>query len=429
MNVDIVVIGAGVAGLAAAAAAREHGLDCVVLEATGRIGGRAFTIDLAGAPCDLGASWLHDAEHNPLTDIARAHGDAVTNSDRSARQRRKFIDGRPATDDELADFDATWDVFTDVASARAQAGDDTSVDDAIAAIRDRPWTATIEYWEACLIAAADPRRFSVRDWHLNLLEGSNLDVGGGLGAFVERRLGPPAGTIWHDAPATRIAWNGSGGRVRVETPRGVVTAEACIVTVSTGVLAAGAIVFDPPLPAATTAAIDGLPMGLLTKIVLPATGDERLGFTETTLLQRRVTDPMQPAMNFLCWPYGRPFIIGFVGGPGAWDLARAGERAQDAFARGELRAMLGDDADRALGPAVVSGWATDAAYLGSYAFATVGQVAARAALAAPLGDGHLVFAGEAVCTDGRAGTVGGACLSGRAAARIAADAIGSRVRP
>jgi monoamine oxidase len=425
MNVDVVVIGAGTAGLSAAAELRAAGRSCVVLEATGRIGGRAMTAQLAGAPVDLGPSWLHDSEHNPLTAIALSHGDPI---DRTAmtRERRKYVDGRLATGDELADFDRTWDDVSDIASARALADSepDISFADAIGPIRDRPWTATIEYWESCLIAAADPKRFSVRDWHLNLLEGTNAEVRGGIGAFIARRLGAAAGTIWCDAPARRIVWSGPAGGVRVETPRGTVTAGAVIVTVSTGVLGSGTIVFDPPLPATTRDAIDGLPMGLLMKVCLPAADGDRLGLPASLGLQRRVSDAMQPAMNFLCWPFGRPYLMGFFGGPGAWDLEREGYAAMEAFARAEFRSMLGADADRTLGPALISPWASDPAYLGAYAFATVGNSSARAALGTPLADGHLIFAGEAVRTDGRAGTVGGAWLSGRDAARIALAGVG-----
>ena len=162
-------------------------------------------------------------------------------------------------------------------------------------------------------------------------------------------------------------------------------------------------------------------MGLLTKVAWPARDGDRFGLPAPASLQRQVPRG-EPAMFFHAWPSGRDHVIGFVGGPAAWELARAGAAATEDFARAELRRRLGADVDRALGPAVVTRWGTDPAHLGAYAYARPGCFGARAALGQPLGDGRLVFAGEATRTDGLAGTVGGAWLAGRDAARLVAEA-------
>src|SRR5271157_3996351 len=91
-DVDVVVIGAGVAGLGAAHALRTAGRSCVVLEASGRIGGRAWTAhppELGGVWFDMGAVWLHAAERNPLVPIAQALGHRLLRSD-ELRQERTF---------------------------------------------------------------------------------------------------------------------------------------------------------------------------------------------------------------------------------------------------------------------------------------------------------------------------------------------------
>ena len=136
-------------------------------------------------------------------------------------------------------------------------------------------------------------------------------------------------------PATRIAWGGK--RVIVETPRGSLAARACIVTVSTGVLAAGAIRFDPALPPDTEAAIEGLPMGLLTKIATPASGADRLDLPLGAGMDRMLSRPGEPMLTLHAWPHGFDHVIGFVGGGAAWALAQEGAAATEAFARDELR--------------------------------------------------------------------------------------------
>jgi monoamine oxidase len=414
---DAIVVGAGVAGLAAAAALRRAGASCEVLEAAARIGGRAFTdhpAALAGAAFDHGASWLHAAERNPLADLARAHGDPLHQT-AGDWTRHVLIGDRRATAEEIAEYDAAWARFSALATARAEAGPDVSLADAVADLRDDPWTATVENWEASLIAAAPAEDFSVRDWHLNQLHGSNLRMPGGLGALVARRLAPAAGNVCLNTPVSRIAWDRKDG-VAVTTPRGTMAARLAIVTVSTGVLAAGDIAFAPALPAARLAAIAGLPMGLLTKVALRAVSDDRLGLAAGTSLYRRAT-PGVPAMVFLAWPGGADHVVGFIGAGAAWELSRAGAAATEAFAREELSALLGARAAAAFAGAVATGWGADPLHRGAYAYARPGCADARAAMDAPLG--KLIFAGEAWCSDGLAGTVGGAFRSGERAAGMA----------
>ena len=414
---DVIIIGAGVAGLAAAAALRRAGRSCVVLEASRRAGGRAWTVTLGGDAFDLGATWLHDADRNPLRDLAEAAGDALEDAD-APRRRVMLVEGRAATAEEEQGYWQAATAFDRTCHARAAEEPDIAVAEAIAELRGDPWMATVETWEAAQISAADPRRFSVRDWSANDLAGRNLWVPGGVGALVQRRLAPLAGEIAFATPATRVDWGGPG--VRVETPRGTLRARACIATVSVGVLAAGAIAFDPPLPETHQAAIAGLPMGLLTKVALHVPGGERLGMEPGTIVRRRLQRSLEPVMSFHFWPHGAGHIAGFVGGPTAWDLARAGEGATRAFARQQLAQVVGPAAAARIGEIVVSPWGNDRLFHGAYTYALPGHAGARAVLGTKLGEGRLVFAGEAVCTDGLAGTVAGSYLAGARAATLMA---------
>jgi monoamine oxidase len=416
-EVDVIVVGAGVAGLAAAAALRARGRSCVVLEAGDRPGGRARTAMVGEDAFDLGATWLHDADRNPLVALGEAAGVRLTDSDVD-RRRVMQVDGRVASEAEEAGYWRAAASFDRVCHARAREEPDVSVAEAIAGLRDDPWMATVETWEAAQISAADPRRFSVRDWSDNDLGGRNLWVHGGLGAMVARLLPARTGGVAYRRAVTRISWGGAG--VAVETPQGVLRGRGCIVTVSVGVLAAGGIVFDPPLPAAHQEAIGGLPMGLLTKVALHVPDGDRMGITPGTVFRRRLGRSLEPVMSFHVWPEGARHIAGFVGGPVAWELARAGEGATKAFARQQLERALGGEAVAKVGAILVSSWGSDPLQRGAYTYALPGQAGGRAVLGTPVGGGRLVFAGEAVCTDGLAGTVGGAFLSGERAAGLVA---------
>ncbi len=412
----VAIIGAGVAGLAAARHLRRRGVPVTLLEASSRIGGRAFTekpAALGFAAFDHGASWLHAAQRNPLVALADPAEDALTNSD-DARTELLFVEGNRADAAEAAAYEAAWDRLDAVVGPALAAGQpDRSLAEAMASMRDDPWAATVAGWEGAIIAAADADALSVRDWRRNRLDGPNLTVSGGLGAFVARRLATDAELA---TPVTAIAWDGTAG-VRIETLRGTIRAGACIVTVSTGVLASGAIRFTPALPHDVQAAIAGLPMGLLSKVALRAAGPDRLGLAPNTGLVRQMRVD-SAASAFIAWPRGMDHVVGFVGGRAAWALA-ADPAAAEAFARTKLRAMLGSAAERFADGAVVTGWGTDPFTLGSYAYAPPGQAGMRRQLEAAFPAERLLFAGEACRTDGLAGTVGGAFLSGtEAAARL-----------
>ncbi len=415
---DVVVVGAGVAGLAAATTLKEAGKATLVLEASGRIGGRAWTVHpeaLGGAWFDMGAIWLHAAERNPLAAIARQAGETLLRAD-EMRQERTFIGTRPVDPAELADCEAAWTRFAAKADELLAPGlPDPPLAAVAEALPDDSWALTVEAWEGPVICAADAADFSLADWRANALTGSNLVPDGGIGAFVTRRLG--AGLdIRRNAPVRRIAWDRG---VRVETDAGAVRAERCIVTVSTGVLAAGAIAFAPKLPAVVEECLAALPMGLAMKIVLRAQGPDRLDLPRHCLVDHRVERGAAPMMIFQCWPFGRDYVQGWIGGGPAWALARAGDQAAADFARAELRRLFGGRVDRLFGPAsVLTHWEADPWVRGAYAYARPGGAAARARLAEPLAGGRLIFAGEA-CHEGLAGTLGGAWESGERAARLA----------
>ncbi len=423
----VVIVGAGAAGLAAAAHLRRHGLETIIVEAARTVGGRARTTRpalLRGAWLDEGAAWLHAPDRNPVVPLARAAGIPLKEAF-PERSRQLFTDGRRATSAEERAYEEAGTRWHDTIMTRAGEADRTLAE-AAGAVRGDPWIANVETWEAAIIAAADADQLGVEDWHANELPGGDLmPRDGGLGAMLAALLPPDAGPVTLQAAVTHIDRT-QAGHVLVHTGNGTLRASHVIVTVSTGVLRAETIRHTPPLPAATTDAIARLPMGLLSRLVLaldPAT-DDRLDFArgEEGLIERHLR-PGEPAILFGAFPRGEPHVIGFHGGRTAWSLAADHDAAND-FARTVLASLYGAARiARALAPGChATDWGTDPHFLGAYAYAGAGDFPARAALAEPVDGGRLQFAGEATQSTGLAGTVGGAILSGRHAASIVLQA-------
>ena len=419
---DVVIVGAGAAGIAAARRCGELGLTCLVLEAGTRPGGRAFTeSDSLGTPFDHGASWVHVAEHNPLTPLAAALG--FTRYDGPRRQREILLVGdRRATAEERRAHDAACDAWEEAAEARAaEPGADIPI--AAAVPQDGPWAATASHWLGSIICGVEPERNSLRDYVDTGLDGENPQLAEGFGTLVARLAeGLP---IRLRTPVHRIR---AGRSITVETAAGPIEARTCIVTVSTGVLAAGRIAFEPGLPPDVAAAIAGLPMALLSKIALRGGG---LGLPPFARLGRQVQSPADRPFSWMIAPFGRDQAIGFIGGELAWDLSRRGPAAAEAFARADLARFFGAEAVACAFPdaAVVTDWGENPHFLGAYTYARVGQAGARKVLSeAALADGRLRFAGEA-CHTRYAGTVGGAWASGLAAAEATAAALAGTLAP
>ncbi|WP_164867792.1 flavin monoamine oxidase family protein [Rhodovarius crocodyli] len=396
---EVVIIGAGAAGIAAARALRSQGRSCLVLEGGPRVGGRAHSCATLGSPLDHGATWLHAADRNPLTRFATA----AKNHD-EVRERHVRVGERWAEPAELAAISAAEERF-DAALEAARAGPDRAVSEV--APRGGPWDATVTHWLCTQIQAREAEYLSAHDQFDNGLEGPNLLLPGGIGALVaELARDLP---IRLNARVTGIDWSGPGVVVRGEF--GTVRAQRAIVTVSTGVLAAGGIRFTPALPPAYQQAIHGLPMALLTKFAFRCASSlgGRMGIEPFHTVRRAPQPGHEPPMGFIMWPFGRDHLFGFVGGEAAWALSRQPPAETLRVARAELEGMLGP---MPLGQALVTDWGTDPLFLGSYSQALPGMAGARAVLREPLG--ALRFAGEATSL-GLAGTIGGAWAEGEAA--------------
>ncbi len=383
-NVDVAIVGAGAAGLGAANALKDSGLSIIVLEARGRVGGRAHTIQASpDVVFDVGCGWLHSADENSFVPIAEQLGFEI-NRDLPPWRERAYGNAFPQEDRNA--FIRALDEFYDRAEAAAE--------QARRAGRDEPASRYLEpgnRWNPMIdaistyINGSELDRVSLLD--MDEYEDSNINwrVRRGYGALVAAYgAGCP---LVLDCAVTLI--DHSGKRVRIETSRGTLAADKVIVTVPTNLIADETIRFHPALPAKLAAA-RGLPLGLADKVTISLADAEALP-KEGNLRAATMRTEMG---TYHLRPFGQPCIDGFFGGRFARQLEDAGDGALMAAAIDEIAGILGSDFRRKLTPLAESRWAHDPWARGSYSHALPGHAGDRAVLAAPV-DGRLFFAGEA----------------------------------
>ena len=405
MSPDLVIIGAGSAGLGAAKAAEWCGLDYVVLEASHRIGGRAYTETPApGIHFDLGCHWIHTASRNPFTHLLHAY-------DMEVQQNWKwrtnfFIGNRWIQDDEAAQFEQS---AHEGMAALAKRGKDIAAMDTYD--RNNVWAPVVDYWIS-LNYSTDPDQVSLRDItdFEDTGEGEDWPVKQGLGTLLSRfGSGVPVSL---NSPVIEL--DSTGKQIVVKTKVGDISAPFVIVTVSTGILNAGDIKFTPSLPEWKRDAIENLQLGNHNRICLVFDRDVFDGYTRDTATY---FDDADPPMSFSIRPFGLNYAVGVTGGRFADWLERAGQQASIDYARERLVHMFGADAGRHLVRSVVSAWRGEPWIRGAYSATAPGAYGARGNLAEPI-DEKLLFAGEAT-SENFMDTVHGAYISGvREALRV-----------
>jgi len=405
-DTDVVVIGAGAAGVAAARRLGGTPLTVRVLEARGRIGGRAWTKEVAGLPLDLGCGWLHSADRNEWAAIAAELGFDIDPTP-PPWSRPAFESSFPVADQN--DFRAVWSHLHE----RIHRASETAPDRPAAAFLTPGgrWNGLANALSS-YINGVELDGLSVRDFGRYHDTGVNWRVVKGYGALIETcAVGLD---IVLDCPVTRV--DHSGTRVRIVTPRGELFVRAAIITVPPGLLARESLRLAPSLPDKLEAAA-ALPLGLADKVFLHVDAPDRLP-PETRLfgaIDRSATG------SYHLRPFGRPVIEGYFGGAFARELEEAGEGAFSRFAIEQLAAHLGHDIRKSLRPLAETAWSRDPCALGSYSYARIGHAEARAVLAAPV-DEKLFFAGEA-CSRHDFSTAHGAYRTGVVAAEQALRAL------
>ena len=277
---EVLVIGAGIAGLTAARDLAVDGYDVAILEARERTGGRIWTSHELGLPADLGASWIHGFEDNPIARLARRHAIAIVRTNISsvtpARYRAMALydeDGRRLSSGETAEMSEMMADYLDFVAAKQKEGQETSM------------LAVEESFAASQGYDADHRRrltfiartYLEHEWAGPRSDVSLLEHDKSLGFAGHDRVFPEGyaqitdrlaeGTdilLGHEV--TQVDY--SGARVDVLTNRGSFQATHVLVTVPLGVLQAGRIAFNPSLPKSKREAIRKTRMGVFNKIFL-----------------------------------------------------------------------------------------------------------------------------------------------------------------
>lgn len=404
-ELDVAVVGAGAAGLAAGLTLQAAGARFVVLEAASRTGGRAFTdTETFGQPWDMGCHWLHSATTNPFVPIADALGFAYRTA-HVRLVRNLFQAGRWAGAAELDAAQAEVDAAFDAVREAGEAGQDGAASSV--APLDGPWGLLSRHWLS-LMTASPPERISIRDFAAYHDTEFNWPVLDGYGALV-RAHGAAVPVTLH-CPVRRIDWSGTG--VRLDTPKGEVRARSVIVTVPTAVISQGRLVFTPELPAPTVEAFEGLALGVAEKVAIGFDRDV-FGFTERT----GVTVLGENPVSFQILPGARSLAIGHMAGEFAARCLADGEGALEEAVTGALTQAFGTEIARHIQVRRATSWASDPHIGGAYSCALPGRAHVRARLRDVVGD-RIHFAGEAVRTHDFS-TCHGAHLSGIEAARRA----------
>ncbi|MBS7545182.1 flavin monoamine oxidase family protein [Ancylobacter oerskovii] len=413
---DVLVVGAGAAGLAAGARLHRAGARVRVLEAAARTGGRAFT-DTAtfGVAWDRGCHWLHSASVNPLRTAADELG--LGYLARGTRQARDTHLGNRWADE--AERHAIWEAIDGTfaaVKAAGEAGRDIAAADCLDAAD--PWLRLSRHW-LTLMSAAEPERISTLDYAAYSDTSENYPVVHGYGALVQAvaARAAPGLDILTSCPVEAVDWSGAG--VTVTTPRGTLAAGHVILAVPTGVLARGAIRFRPGLPVELEEAFAALPLGAAEKVAFLFDRDV-FGLPPTTYVDTLdLRDPARKPINFTLNPFGAPMAIGQLGGANAAALVAAGPQAMVDFALAALVDAFGAGIRARVKGAATTGWVADPLIGGAYSCALPGLAPLRARLSpehvAPLMGGRVLFAGEAVSAHAYS-TAHGAHLTGLAAA-------------
>ena len=416
---DVVVIGAGAAGLAASEELIAKGKSVICLEAMDRIGGRCYTDhSIFGLPCDIGAHWLHSFSGNKIAQYGLKIGNEFDVY--KLKENVLVYDGNKKTDGTKL-----YSVINQIKSLKDknskpnsnnQINDIPFLDLIPNEVKNNEWFDTAHQALGACLEGVDFNNFTTADALLNY---KNSGEGDG---FVKQGYGTLLTHYRQNVPVTlntivnEIDW--SGRLLKIKTNQGTITTKTCIVTVSTNVLAKEVIKFSPSLPLEKYEAFSNINLGLYNHIFIQFKDCFYENFNinkDTYLFSKILTKSLSPIGCFGSLRLHNFNVSYFdVGGGFAKELESAEKIAAKDFILETLKSTFGSDIEKYIIKFSSTSWGKNKYFLGSYSSAKPGKSYLREVLKIPIAN-KIFFAGEAVSSN--YGTVHGADETGTKAAQ------------
>lgn len=413
VEADVIIIGAGAAGVAAARRIAEAGRTYVLLEAAKHVGGRTVT-DTAqfGVPFDLGAPRLNMPAARPMAAFGRAEGLDIYNAPQGGRL---YVGGREAGDNDYEDFVATVRRGERAIVAAGDANRDMAASRALPDLG--PWGPSARFVLGPFNCAKGLDQVSTVDVSRSDERESEDICRQGVGTLVAQLARPL--TVRLEVVARSVDL--SPRLVSVQTNKGTVTGRAVIVAVPPSIIAAGKLRIGPSLPQRYRTAVEKITLGAFDHIGFRLSRNPG-GLGTDELIYFRADGPRAYALRARIG--GTDLYSLEVGGDVAAGLADGPPEAAASFVKAALTREFGADSAARVGKVFATRWSKEPWALGAFSCALPGFGNLRRAFTETVG-GRLVFAGEHT-HETLWGTVGGAWLSGERAAKQALALLGVR---
>jgi monoamine oxidase len=428
-NVDVIIVGAGIAGISAARVLKAKGYSVLILEARNRIGGRIWTDNSLGTPLDLGASWIHGITNNPIKQLADQFKLKTLKTDYKANQIYKN-DGAPITNSEEETltnrFNAVYERVMEIQQKRL---DDELVDiswqQALTEELAKENFSSIELSELYFSLNteieheynADLSELSLFNWDSSKnVNGEDHIFANGYGQVIENLV--MDSKLTSDILTNQVVKSVDYGQkvVKVTTNKNVFNASAVLITLPLGVLKSNTVTFIPALPKTKQNSIKKLGFGVLNKTYFQFPNffwqeDEKnylLNFISS------VKGFWTEWLNIYCFNQ-KPILLGFNAGKHGKEIERFTDKELIAEGMQTLQKIYGKNIPQP-NRYLITRWCADPYAKGAYSFIGVGASSKDYDELAKSINNKVFFAGEAT-SSADPGTVHGAFTSGEREAK------------